>query len=138
MATYLLDTDHLSYLQERHPRVIARLGALHSGDRVLTSVVAVAELLRGVWLLPRSRRQRALLALYGQVIASMDEVLPLDRAVAEKFAQIDATLRKKGRPIPVNDVWVAAVSVVKGTVLVSADAHYSYVDRLQLENWTAS
>jgi hypothetical protein len=44
---------------------------------------------------------------------------------------------KKGRPIPVNDVWLAAVSVVKGTVLVSADAHYSYVDRLQLEDWTA-
>ena len=138
MATYLLDADHLAYLQKRHPRVIAHLGALHSGDRVLTSVVAVAELLRGVWLLPRSRRQRELLDLYGQVIASMDEVLPLDRPVAEKFAQIDAALRRKGRPIPINDIWVAAVSVVKGTVLVSADAHYSFVDHLRLENWAGS
>ncbi len=89
-------------------------------------------------MLPRGRRRRELLDLYGQVIASMDEVLPLDRAVAERFAQIDVALRKKGRPIPVNDVWVAALSVVKGTVLVSADAHYSFVDHLRLENWTAS
>ncbi len=52
MPEYLLDTDHLSYLQEGHPGVIKQLALLASEDRVFTSVVGVAELLRGVYCAP--------------------------------------------------------------------------------------
>lgn len=136
MAEYLLDTDHLSYVQEGHPTVIRRLSALSPEDRVFTSVVGVAELLRGVYLLPKGRRQRELLTLYHQVLGHMEEVLPMTRLVAEKFAEIEAKLRQKGKPIPVNDVWVAALALERGAVLVTNDAHFAHVEHLRVENWT--
>ena len=136
MTEYLLDTNLLSYLQERHPKVLRRLAAVPIDDLVVTSVVGVAELLRGVYLLPESRRRRELLELYHQVIQQMDEVLPITRVVAEEFAHIDAALHKYGRPIPVNDVWVAALAAARGAVLVTNDEHFSRVDGLRIEDWT--
>jgi predicted nucleic acid-binding protein len=136
LAEYVLDTDHLSYVQEGHPKVVERLAHLSRGDRVFTSVVGVAELLRGVYLLPKGRRQRELLQLYRQVLGQMEEVLPLARPVAERFAEIEVKLRKKGKPIPVNDVWVAALALVRGAVLVTNDEHFAQVDGLKIENWT--
>ena len=106
---YLLDTDHLSCVQERHPAVTDRLAAFPPDARVLTSVVSVAELLRGVCLLPESRRQRELLELYRRV---------------------------KARPIPVNDVWVAAAAKARGAALVTNDERFTDVDGLVVENRT--
>jgi tRNA(fMet)-specific endonuclease VapC len=136
LAEYLLDTDHLSYVQEGHPNVVAHLTVLPAEDRVFTSVVNVAELLRGVHLLPAGRRRRQLLDLYQQVLGRAEEILPITLAVGEQFAETDATLRRKGRPIPINDVWVAALALVRGAVLVTNDEHFSYVDNLRRENWT--
>ncbi len=137
MALYLLDTDHLSYLQERHPRVLARLSLFRAGDRLFTSVVGVAELLKGIHLLPAGRRQRELLELYHQTLQRMAAILPISRSAAERFAAIDASLRRKGRPIPVNDVWVAAAALVEGAILVTGDAHFTHIDQLKTENWVA-
>ena len=136
MAEYLLDTNHLSYLQQQHLTVLHHLAALLPGDRVLTSVVNVGELLRGVYLLPEGRRRRELLQRCNQVISRMDETLLVDIAAAEKYAEIGAMLHIKGRPIPVNDIWVAAVALARRAVLVTNDAHFSHVDSLQVENWT--
>jgi tRNA(fMet)-specific endonuclease VapC len=136
LAEYLLDTDHLSYVQEAHPQVLARLRALGPEDQVFTSVVNVAELLRGVYLLAPGRRQRELLRLYREVMGQGDEVLPITRPVAEQFAETDAALRRAGRPIPINDVWLAALALVRGAVLLTNDDHFGYVPGLATENWT--
>jgi tRNA(fMet)-specific endonuclease VapC len=136
LAEYLLDTDHLSFVQEAHAQVLARLRALGPEDQVFTSVVNVAELLRGVYLLAPGRRQRELLRLYRQVIGQGDEVLPITRPVAEQFAETDAALRRAGRPIPINDVWLAALALVRGAVLLTNDDHFGYVPGLATENWT--
>lgn len=77
-----------------------------------------------------------MLQLYRQVLGQMEEVLPMTRPVAEKFAEIEVKLRQRGRPIPVNDVWVAALAVVRGAVLVTNDEHFARIDELKVENWT--
>ena len=136
MAEYLLDTNHLTYIQESHPQVVARLTALGPTDRVFTSVVNVAELLRGVLLWPPGRRQRELLRLYRQVIGPAEEVLPITVPVGEQFAGTDVALRRKGRPIPINDVWLAALALVRGAILVTDDDHFAFVDGLSTQNWT--
>ena len=136
MAEYLLDTDHLSYLQENHPNVLAHLASLPATDRVFTSVVSAAELLRGVLLLPAGRRQQELHRLYRQITETIEEILPITLTVGEQYARTEAALRRKGRPIPINDVWVAAHALERGAVLVTNDAHFGHVDHLQTENWT--
>lgn len=131
-----MDTDHLAYMQKRHPSVLNRLAALRAGDRLVTSAVSLGELLFGVYLLPVGRRRRELLALYHQIIRQIGEVLPLTRTAAEKYAEVGAVLRKKGTMIPMNDVWIAAVALTRGAVLVTNDEHFRYVDNLRVENWT--
>ena len=133
---YLLDTNHLSYLQERHPRVLERVAALFARDRLLAAAVSAAELLRGVYLLPEGRRRQPLAEEYHQVVRRMDEIVPITLSVAEAYAGIDVALRRKGRPIPVNDVWVAAAALTRDAVLVTNDDHFAHVDALVLENWT--
>ncbi len=136
MTEYLLDTNHLSYLQQEDSNVLDRINSLLPGDRLLTCTVNVGELLGGALLLPEGRRQRELLALGYAVIARVDEILPVDFRAAEKYAEIDAALHHIGRAIPVNDTWIAAVTVVRGATLVTNDAHFSYVDGLATQNWT--
>jgi tRNA(fMet)-specific endonuclease VapC len=66
----------------------------------------------------------------------LEEVLPITTAIGEQFAETDVALRRKGRPIPINDVWIASVALVRRTILVTNDEHFAYVDDLTVENWT--
>jgi len=52
------------------------------------------------------------------------EVLPVDRATAEIFGRMVAGLRRRGRPIPTNDMWIAAACVRAGATLLTWDAHF--------------
>ena len=47
---------------------------------------------------------------------------------ADRYSRIAAALRVKGRPIPTNDVWIAAHAMETGADLVSADSHFEHVD----------
>ncbi len=136
MVEYLLDTDHLSYLQKHHPGVIRHITRLSLEDRLLTSVVSIGELLVGVYLLPKGSRQRELFAMYHRLLEQLPVILPVTESVAQKFAEIGAKLRKTGRPIPSNDIWIAAVALNRGAVLVTNDTHFQHIEGLKVENWT--
>lgn len=62
-------------------------------------------------------------------------VLPVDDTTAEYFGQIMASLFKKGKPIPTNDVWIAATAKQHGLSLVSKDAHFALIDDLVSVSW---
>ena len=49
---------------------------------------------------------------------------------AEWFAEIKQILRKKGLPIPINDVWIAASCMEHGARLVSYDDHFAGIEGL--------
>jgi len=44
-------------------------------------------------------------------------------------------LLAKGRPIPENDVWIAALARQHDLVLVTRDEHFAEVDGLTLARW---
>ncbi|MEH2160824.1 MAG: PIN domain-containing protein [Nostoc sp.] len=44
-------------------------------------------------------------------------------------------LKHKGRPIPENDIWIAAQCLERGWRLATNDEHFSYVDNLIMEQW---
>jgi tRNA(fMet)-specific endonuclease VapC len=54
---------------------------------------------------------------------------------AKHYAQIRHVLRVKGRPIPENDIWIAAVAIQYGLILLTRDAHFQAVDGLSLKSW---
>ena len=62
-------------------------------------------------------------------------VLPVDSITAQLFGEITASLYKKGKPIPSNDIWIAATIKQHDLILVSRDKHFNEIDDIQLEFW---
>jgi len=61
------------------------------------------------------------------------QIIPVDLDVARKFGDIFASLRKKGNPIPTNDIWIAACCMSVGGTLLTSDNHFKYVEQIQIE-----
>jgi len=61
--------------------------------------------------------------------------VPCDDDTARVYGDIKTALRRKGRPIPDNDIWIAAVAMQHSLTLVSRDEHFANIDRLNLVRW---
>jgi tRNA(fMet)-specific endonuclease VapC len=68
-----------------------------------------------------------------QKFATTLMLLPCDAGTAAHFGEVKFGLRKKGRPIPENDIWIAAIALQHGLRLVSRDSHFSEIDNLDLD-----
>ena len=53
-----------------------------------------------------------------------------DHNTAEFYSDIFINLKKKGQPIPTNDIWIAAVAKQYGLALFSFDNHFTNIDGL--------
>ena len=62
-------------------------------------------------------------------------VLGCDAHTARHYGQIKDDLRRKGQPIPENDIWIAAIALRHGLTLVTRDVHLSKIDALPLAAW---
>jgi tRNA(fMet)-specific endonuclease VapC len=51
------------------------------------------------------------------------------------YARVRVALKRKGRPIPENDIWIAAQALQHDLVLVTSDAHFKEIDDLKVEQW---
>ena len=52
-------------------------------------------------------------------------------ATADLYALVYTALRRKGKPIPTNDLWIAASSLEHGAALLTLDAHFQSIDGLR-------
>lgn len=94
------------------------------------SVVSIGELLSGFRAGNRIKENREDL---GQFLDSPRvTIYQLDVDTAEYYSAILNQLKKKGTPIPTNDIWIAAVAFQQGLPLYTLDSHFSYVEGLLL------
>ena len=121
----LLDTSAYSALKRGDPAV-AQL--VRGAERIDFSVVVLGELLFGFRRGARFRRNEEELRQF--LRNPYVELLPVGPVTADRFGRIAAGLREKGRPIPTNDVWIAAHAMETGAELVSFDRHFEEVDGL--------
>jgi tRNA(fMet)-specific endonuclease VapC len=56
----------------------------------------------------------------------------IDEETAEFYAKIYRDLKKRGKPIPGNDIWVAASAMRHGLALMSYDVHFRNIGGLML------
>jgi len=61
-------------------------------------------------------------------------ILEIDEETAEFYAKIYWDLKKKGNPIPTNDMWVAASAMRHGLSLFTYDEHFNNINGLILQN----
>ena len=62
-------------------------------------------------------------------------LLSCDLETAQWYGIIKNQLRRKGRPIPNNDIWIAAIAMQHDLILVTRDSHFDEVESLQTEYW---
>ncbi len=118
----LLDSNAYSLLM-RGQEQIADL--VRAADELLFSAVVVGELLYGFRRGSRFDQNAADLGSFlSSPFSTFVEVGPV---TADRYSRIAAALRAIGRPIPTNDVWIAAHAMETGADLVSADHHFKHV-----------
>ena len=131
---YLLDTSIARPVFEQDERVVRRLAGLDLNDRVYTSVVTEGELLFGVARLSGRRRERVSTHVT-EFLGRLTDVIPISRGVARVYSVVRRELEVLGRPIPVNDLWIAAVALNSDLTLVARDKNFDQVRGLRLEDW---
>jgi len=62
-------------------------------------------------------------------------ILNCDYQTAHVYGVVKQALRVKGRPIPENDIWIAAIAQQYGLFLITRDEHFAAVDSLLIEKW---
>lgn len=119
----LLDTSAYSMLMRGHEQVY---GIVRSAEELLLSTVVVGELLYGFRRGSRfAQNAENLRTFMSNPHTTLVEVGPV---TADRYSRIAASLRAKGRPIPTNDVWIAAHTMETGADLISADRHFENVE----------
>ena len=121
----LLDTNAYTGLM-RGSEAIA--GRVRRAERVLLSSIVVGELLYGFRNGARFEANRA--QLDGFLANRFVSFVPVTMTTAERFSLIAAALKRKGTPIPSNDIWIAAHALETGADLISFDKHFSSIDGL--------
>lgn len=135
MLRYMLDTDICSYVMKRsHDPLLRRLQRVPVSD-VCVSVVTKSELLYGVEVSPRRQQDEAALNAFLNYV----EVLDFPDAASSHYAQIRAQLKKSGKMIGANDLFIAAHARSLGLTLVTHNSQeFRRVHRLTIEDWTAT
>jgi tRNA(fMet)-specific endonuclease VapC len=58
------------------------------------------------------------------------DVVVVDRDVARLYGEIVIDLRRRGTPLPTNDVWIAACAARTAATLLTYGRHFATVDRI--------
>ena len=124
----LIDTSAYSALQKGNSAV---LDVLRRSETVAVSVIVLGELYSGFragarWAENTTRLAQFLSKPSVRVVQATEET-------ALRYAEVDAYLRKQGRPIPRNDVWIAAVAMEHGLQVLTTDEHFRQIPLLLIQ-----
>jgi tRNA(fMet)-specific endonuclease VapC len=121
----LLDTNAYSKMR-RGQQDVAQM--VRAASHLYLSSVVVGELLYGF---RHGNRHDENLASLESFAAQADVTfIPVSWETAIQFGRVACSLRQKGTPIPLNDIWVAAHVFETGAQLVSFDGHFQHVEGL--------
>lgn len=118
----LLDTNVLSEVMRPAPerRVLEWLDGLDE-DRTFISVVALAEIRRGIALMDDGRRRAALTAWLARDLPERfaQRVLPVDKAVALAWGDLMGLAKRRGRGLASMDGLVGATALAGDLTLAT-------------------
>ena len=121
----LFDTSAYSALQRGDDAI---LRVLQEAEAICVPVVVLGELYSGFRQGNRWAENTAQLAKF--LAKPSVRVLNVTEETALRYAEVDVYLRKQGRPIPRNDVWIAAVAIEHGLQLLTLDDHFREIPLL--------
>lgn len=127
MNRVALDTSAYSAFKRGHAEVVEHL---RRAREILLSSVVLGELSGGFAVGGRSRQNREDLRLFCE--STRVRLVPVGEATAERYALIYAFVRAEGRPLPTNDLWIAASAMEHGAELVTLDGDFTRVAQIMV------
>jgi tRNA(fMet)-specific endonuclease VapC len=128
VSRILLDTSAYSLLRLGHQAI---RDAVETAELVCMCPIVLGELHSGFGAGRRRRQNEDLLR---QFLDSPEvEIATMGEETSLCYAQIFGHLRQVGRPIPTNDLWIAACAMERGLQLITADAHFRHVPQIRLD-----
>lgn len=125
---YLLDSNIVVALFAGEPDLLSHL---KEAEEVFLPSVVIGELYYGAFKSARAVENVERIHRFVEVSV----VLGCDGETARRYGQVKFDLSRKGRPIPENDIWIAALAVQYNLTLVSRGAHFSEIEELTIERW---
>ena len=125
---FLLDTNIVIAIFANDAAVI---NALTKAKEVFVPSITLGELYYGAH---KSSRVEASIERIEEFAVS-SSVLNCNAETSQQYGKIKNGLRVKGRPIPENDIWIAAICKQHGLTLISRDEHFKEIDGLPITAW---
>ena len=127
-GSVLLDTNILIGILAKDEAILSRLVET---EVVFLPSIALGELYFGAFKSahPDDNAERI------DRLAASTAILYCDGTTALHYGRIKTGLRAKGRPIPENDIWIAAIAQQHGLTVVSRDLHFREIENLPVEEW---
>jgi tRNA(fMet)-specific endonuclease VapC len=124
----ILDTNGLSALADGDVKLEP---LLRQAPDIAVPVIVLGEYKYGI----RQSRNRARYERWLAEVVASSRVLLVDEVTAERYAEIRGELKLAGRPIPGNDLWIAALARQHELPVLSRDSHFDLVPGLKRVGW---
>jgi len=124
----ILDTNAVSAVADNQAAAVPIFSSVAS---IELPAIVLGEYRFGI---AQSRRRKEYEKWLEELIAAT-QVLSVDEETSRHYAQIRSELKKAGKPIPSNDLWIAALARQHRLPLMSQDAHFDAVPGLKRIGW---
>lgn len=121
----MLDTNAYTAFKRGDSKIIEIIATTAT---VGMSPIVLGELLGGFDSSTKSQKNRE--ELHQFLASPRIRIFPLGLDTANFFALVYSKLKSKGKPIPTNDMWIAAQALEHGCLVCSLDIHFSYIEGL--------
>jgi len=133
MSRILLDTFAYSAFMRREAIITS---TVQTAEEICLNPVVLGELISGFIRGKSEKRNRKELQ---ELLASPRvSILSIDEETSERYAIILCDLRKRGTPVPTNDIWIAASAMQYGLKVLTTDSHYKRVSQIVTEYCSVS
>jgi tRNA(fMet)-specific endonuclease VapC len=124
----IVDTNALSAAADNDPIVI---GVLARAEQMAIPVIVLGEFRYGI----AQSRHRTTYENWLAGLLNDCMVLDIGEPATRHYADINLELKRKGKPIPTNDLWIAALCREHSIPLLSRDSHFDFVTGIKRVGW---
>lgn len=125
---YLLDTNIVIALLSEDKEVIVKV---KNAREVYIPSIVLGELFYGAYNSTKQKSNLERLEKFRKEIG----IIECGDETAKEYGKVKYELKKKGKPIPENDIWIGAIARQYKLTLASRDKHFENIDNLRLEKW---
>jgi predicted nucleic acid-binding protein len=132
IKSILLDTNAYTAFKRNQNEAIT---IIQTVDIIAINTVIIGELLGGFAVGNKQEKNRYELEQF--LKSNRVKILTIDLKTSEYYAMIYSELRKKGKPIPTNDIWIAATAIQHDLILFTYDSDFKNIRDIKLGNCLA-